>query len=231
MLRQSHSHIRSNSPSIQSRQSPLVRLALLSAFLIWLLPLDRPVLKEAHGASFKKLQPLEYTVLDITLESSPAAIARNLKAKDYLRTKTRRKDGLEITSFTAEKRHRLYKEVYLAACQESGQSVGLYVVGYDGAAMLELAQQRYGLTGLDLERPLGEHSISGPMRTGRSYRKHYPNVSISFYGNKGFGSFTLAFESPEALAACRRQQKDAIRQEDMLRRQIEAESNERRCVD
>ena len=186
--------------------------------------------QEAGAAPFGKLQPLEYSVLDVTLELSPAAIARSLKARDYLHTKTRRRNGLETSSFTADRGHRLYEEVHLASCPETGQSVGLYVVGRDGAAMQALARQRYGLSGLDLEQD-GEDGISGAMRLGRTYRKHYPNVSISFYENKGFGSFTLAFESPDALAACRRQQEETARQEALLRQQIEAESSKSRRVD
>ncbi|MDO5483530.1 MAG: hypothetical protein Q4F27_01345 [Desulfovibrionaceae bacterium] len=189
----------------------------------------------ADAASLIKANALDYTILDLTLENSPREICQTLKRKGYLLTKTQHRDGLEVRSFTAAKRQRLYAYAYLAACIATGQTVGIYAVGEDGVTMQELARNRYGLSGLDTVpqagKDTGEDTIGGPMRLGRTYRKDYPNVSISFYQNRDFPSWTLAFESPDALAACRRRQESIARTEKELRQSIEAESARARIVD
>ncbi|WP_165176462.1 hypothetical protein [Desulfovibrio sp. ZJ369] len=202
---------------------PALLLALLLTFVA--LP--------AGTASFSKLKPLEYQVFGVTLETPPREIRRTLKRKGYLLTRTERTgaDAYLVEAFTAGKRHRLFTHVYLASCPETGETVGIYASGEDGATILARARERYGIKGTDLAVPPADGGPGGFMRPERAYRKVYPNVTVSYYKIKNFESYTLAFESPAAMRRCRSTRASDALAEEALRRHIQKESRQKAVAD
>ena len=186
----------------------------------------------AAGAdSLSKTEPIAYSVFDVTLETPPREIRNSLKRKGYLLTKTRRVEAFLVEAFTAGKRHRLFTHAHVAYCPETGETVGIYASGEDGATIMAQARERYGVKGTDLATPPADGGPGGFMRPGRAYRKAYPNVTISYYKIKDFESYTLAFESPEAIRRCRTYLVADARARETLRRDIETESRQKAVVD
>ena len=208
---------------MKGRRVPALLMAVLLTFSA--LP--------AGAESFSKPKPIEYNVLGVTLETPPREIRRTLKRKGYLLTKTERtgEDAYLVEAFTAGKRHRLFTHAHVAYCPETGETVGIYASGEDGATIMTQAGERYGIKGTDLAAPPADGGPGGFMRPGRAYRKAYPNVTISYYKVKAYESYTLAFENPEAIRRCRKRlDADAQAQESLIRK-IETESRQKVIVD
>ncbi len=186
----------------------------------------------AHAASLgKKAEPLEYTVFGLTLDDSRTTFRTTLKKAQYLYTKTESRYGYDVMCFTSKRRNVLFPYVYVATCPSTDQTVGVYVVGDDGDAILDLAKKRFGLTGNNLKHMPENSSIGGRMSTEKQYLKDYPNVSVSLYKNKPYFSYTLALESKEGMKLCRQQNSADEKDAAVLKKLIEMESNKARFVD
>ncbi len=179
----------------------------------------------------KKPDPLEYTIFGLTLDDSRAVFRTTLKKAQYLHTKTVTEYGYDVMCFTSKRRNVLFPYVYVASCPSTNQTVGVYVVGDDGDAILDLAKKRFGLTGNNLKHMPENSSIGGRMSLGKQYLKDYPNVSVSMYRNKPYLSYTLALESKEGMKLCKQQNAADEKDEAVLKRLIEKESNRVRFVD
>ncbi len=209
-----------------------VLAARLLLFLFLAACLGTADLLPAYAASMgKKPEPLEYSIFGLTLDDSRTTFRTTLKKAQYLHTKTESRYGYDVMCFTSKRRNVLFPYVYVATCPSTSQTVGVYVVGDDGDAILDLAKKRFGLTGNNLKHMPENSSIGGRMSTEKQYLKDYPNVSVSLYKNKPYFSYTLALESKEGMKLCRQQnyadEKDAA----VLKKLIEKESNQARFVD
>lgn len=185
----------------------------------------------AGGTIGRKPEPLEYDIFGLTLDASPRTFRETLKRAGYLHTKTEQLHGLEVMSFTSAKTHRLYSNAFVASCPATGQTVGVYVYGDDGTRMLDLARERFHLDGNDLATPPADGGVGGRMKIDKAYRKSYPNLTVSFYKNRPFESFTLALESQKALDACARQGAADAAAAARLRQRIEEESRRTQRID
>ncbi len=166
-----------------------------------LLALCRPAGAAGPGQQPK---PLDYQIFGHTLSASPAEFRESLKRDKWLLTGTESRYGLYVMSFTSARRNRLFSNAYVASCPSTGQTVGVYACGGDGEAILAMARDRYGIGATN--RTDGDtDSLPGPMRISKTYRGDYPNVSVSFYQNRPYASYTLALESREAMRLCARQ--------------------------
>ncbi len=206
-----------------------VRLLL---FLVLAACLGTADLLPAYAASMgKKPEPLEYSIFGLTLDDSRTTFRTTLKKAQYLHTKTESSYGYDVMCFTSKRRNVLFPYVYVATCPVTNQTVGVYVVGDDGDAILDLAKKRFGLTGNNLKNMPENSSIGGRMSTEKPYLKDYPNVSVSLYKNKPYLSYTLAIESKEGMKLCRQQNSDDEKDAIVLKKLIEKESNQARFVD
>ncbi len=209
-----------------------VLAARLLLFLFLAVCLGTADLLPAYAASMgKKPEPLEYSIFGLTLDDSRTTFRTTLKKAQYLHTKTESRYGYDVMCFTSKRRNVLFPYVYVATCPSTNQTVGVYVVGDDGDAILDLAKKRFGLTGNNLKNMPENSSIGGRMSTEKPYLKDYPNVSVSLYKNKPYLSYTLAIESKEGMKLCRQQNSDDEKDAIVLKKLIEKESNQARFVD
>lgn len=174
----------------------------------------------------KPPKPLEYQMFGHTLEDSPKAFRESLKRDKWLHTKTETRYGYEVMCFTSVRQGRLFSNAYVAYCDATGQTVGVYIYGEDGEAILAIARDRFGITGNDLANMPKDSAIGGPMRIHRKYRREYPNITVSFYPNTPFSSYTLALESQEAMRLCTRQNQAETAAARQLARDIENASRQ-----
>ncbi len=181
-----------------------------------------PVAAGADGQD-RKPAPLDYRIFGTTLESSPGDFRKQLKRDKWLLTRTELLNGYEVMSFTSARRDRLFSDACVASCPSTGQTVGVYVCGSDGKAILAMARDRYGI-GATNRADNSKDSLPGPMRVSKTYRRDYPNVSVSFYQNRPYASYTLALESREAMRLCARQNRAEAADAARISREIEAAS-------
>ncbi len=161
--------------------------------------------QKASAASLgKKAQPLTYTMFGLTLDDSPAIFRKTLKKAHYLLTRTEQRHGLSVMCFTSARGRRLFTQAYVAFCPETGQTVGVYAVSENGEELMKLVAERFHLGGNDRTVMPEGSAIGGTMKHTRAYRKAYPNVTVSFYPNTPYDTYTLALESPAALDQCTR---------------------------
>ncbi|MDO5537366.1 MAG: hypothetical protein Q4F72_07555 [Desulfovibrionaceae bacterium] len=213
-----------------SRARPFLRTALTVFLLLPLVLCLSTASVPAEGLG-KKPKPLEYSLFGLTLESKPAVFRQTLKKARYVHTKTEILHGMNVMSFTSSRRNTLFSNAYVASCPSTGRTVGVYVYGEDGETILALARDRFGIRGNDLARMPSGSSIGGSLRVDKKYRKDYPNVTVSFYKNPPFETWTLALESREELAICARQNRSDADISAALEREIEALSRKEMKAD
>ncbi len=217
--------------SCLSKKAALAARLLLFLFLTAICLHSADPLPACAASMGKKAEPLEYSVFGLTLDDSRTTFRTTLKKAQYLHTKTESSYGYDVMCFTSKRRNVLFPYVYVATCPVTNQTVGVYVVGDDGDAILDLAKKRFGLTGNNLKHMPENSSIGGRMSTEKPYLKDYPNVSVSLYKNKPYLSYTLAIESKEGMKLCRQQNSDDEKDAIVLKKLIEKESNQARFVD
>ena len=186
--------------------------------------LSAPTKKASAASLGKKPQPLTYTMFGLTLDDSPATFRKTLKKAHYLLTRMEQRHGLSVMCFTSARGRRLFTQAYVAFCPETGQTVGVYAVSENGEELMKLVAERFHLGGNDRTVMPEGSPIGGAMKHTRAYRKAYPNVTVSYYPNTPYATYTLALESPAALEKCTRFRARELQTGTNLAREIWKES-------
>lgn len=153
-----------------------------------------------QGAAPKGPARLAYSVLGITLDSSPQEIRKTLKARGYIAS-TDDMFPFTILHFRSQERESLMDTILVRTCSATRKVMDLEISAANGELLLQEARQRFGLSGLDRVTKDGKVEV-GRMRPGETFSKTYANVRVHFYYALEPDPVRLVLENPGVEALC-----------------------------